>query len=69
MSRLAFVKCDNGFKELLYLRTNKYGGMTKRQNQELEHILRKNGKYEALEITYIDRMVDEVESMLYMVKK
>ena len=65
MKRLAFVKCGNGFKKLLYLKTGKHGGMTEKQDIELKRELNKNGKYEALEITYIDDMVDEVEAMLY----
>jgi len=66
MRRLAFVKCDNGFKGLLYLRTSKkYGGMTKSQDAELHQKLLKNGKYKSLQITYIDHMTDQVESMLY----
>lgn len=65
MRRLAFIKCDNGFKKLLYLKTGIDGGMTQKQDIELHKELNKNGKFEALEITYIDHMVNEVESMLY----
>ena len=66
MKRLAFVRCDNGFKRLLYLDTVKYGGMTKKQDIELKKEIRKNGTYDNLEITYIDNMVNEIESMLYI---
>lgn len=65
MKRLAFVKCDNGFKRLMYVKTDKHGGMTEKANEKLKWELKKNGKYDELEITYIDNMVDEVESMLY----
>lgn len=65
MRKLAFVKCGNGFKGLLYLKTNKCGGMTKKQSIELNRELLKHGKFKSLEITYIDHMVDEIESMLY----
>ena len=66
MKRLAFVRCDNGFKGLLYLRTSKKDGcMTKSQDIELHKKLSENGKHQSLQITYIDHMVDEVESMLY----
>ncbi len=66
MLRLAFVKCDNGFKRLIYLKTNKHKGMTLKQDIELKKEIRKNGVYNNLEITYIDTMVNEVENMLYI---
>jgi len=65
MKRLAFVKCDNGFKKLLYLETGKHGGMTKKQNDKLHFELIKNGKYDNLEVIYIDHMINEIEDMLY----
>ena len=69
MKRLAFIKCDNGFKRLIYLNTGKHGGMTKKQDIELKKEIRKNGTYDNLEITYIDMMVNEIESMLYIKKE
>ena len=69
MKRLAFIRCDNGFKRLLYLTTNKHGGMTKKQDIELKKEIMKNGTYNNLEIIYIDMMVNEIESMLYIKKE
>ena len=65
MKRLAFIKCDNGFKRLMYVKTDKHGGLTKKADMDLKFELKKNGKHDSLEITYIDHMVDEVEAMLY----
>jgi len=69
MKRLAFIRCDNGFRRLIYLDTNKYGSMLKKQDIELKKEIRKNGNYDNLEVTYIDTMVNEVENMLYLKKE
>lgn len=67
MKRLAYIKCDNGFKRVLYLSQDKLGGMTKKQNTKLEKELFKNGEYEILQITYLDGVpIDRIDEMIYI---
>jgi len=67
MKRLAYVKCDNGFKRVLYLSQDKHGGMTEMQERKLNQMLFENGKYEVLQITYLDKIsVDQIDEMIYI---
>ena len=67
MKRLAYIKCDNGFKRLLYLSQDKLGGMTEKQNAKLEKELLKNGEYESLKITYLDSLcVSMIDKMIFI---
>jgi len=64
MKRLIFVKCDNGFKRLMYANTDKHGGLTKKADKDLKIELSLNGAYEDLEITYIDTLpISDIESI------
>lgn len=70
MKRLAYVMCDNGFKRVLYLSQNKRGGMTKKQDAKLNKEVLLNGKYEILQITYLDTIpVDRIDEMIYIRKE
>ena len=70
MKRLAYVKCDNGFKRVIYLSQDKLGGMTEKQNAELEKELLRNGEYKILQITYLDGIpIDRIDEMIYIKKE
>ena len=66
MKRLVFVKCDNGFKRVMYVNVDKHGGMTVKADAKLKCELNKNGTFDALEVTYIDSLpVNDIENIIY----
>ena len=70
MKRLAYVKCDNGFKRVIYLSQDKLGGMTEKQDVALEKELLRNGKYKILQVTYLDGIpIDQIDEMIYIKKE
>ena len=70
MKRLAYVKCDNGFKRVIYLSQGKLGGTTEKQDVALEKELLRNGKYKILQITYLDGIpIDQIDEMIYIKKE